>query len=165
MTLHLNFIQSYSIKIVKPSFSIFLSRNYFELKETSCYDDWNIFLHFVSISVVQWKYPSGQSLCSFLKVFRKKSINYVSQLFSGIGSINHLNANPTKWSNPLKQFVGNFPSNCLSVFDHFVKLALKGLKKEWIKENIQPTWKFLFLMATINRLYSTKMKIYHQRKL
>ena len=27
----------------------------------------------------------------------------------------------------LKQFVGNLPTNCLSVFDHFVKLALKGL--------------------------------------
>ena len=37
-------------------------------------------------------------------------------------------ANPAKWSNTLKQFVGNFPTNCLSVFDHFVKLGLKGLK-------------------------------------
>ena len=27
-----------------------------------------------------------------------------------------------------KQFVGNLPTNCLSVFDHFLKLALKGLK-------------------------------------
>ena len=35
-----------------------------------------------------------------------------------------LSANPTKWSNTLKKFVGNFPTNCLSVFDHFVKLAL-----------------------------------------
>ena len=38
---------------------------------------------------------------------------------------NPLSANFTKWSNTLKQFVGNFPTNCLSVFDHFVKLALK----------------------------------------
>ena len=43
--------------------------------------------------------------------------------------VNSLNANPTKWSNTLKQFVDNFPTNCLSVFDHFVKLALKGLSK------------------------------------
>ena len=41
--------------------------------------------------------------------------------------LNHLSANPTKWSNTLKQFVGNLPTNCLSVFNHFVKLALKGL--------------------------------------
>ena len=35
---------------------------------------------------------------------------------------------PTKWSNTLKQFVGNLPTNCLSVFDHFVGLVLKGLR-------------------------------------
>ena len=43
-------------------------------------------------------------------------------------SFNPLNANPTKWSNTLKQFVRNLPTSCLSVFDHFVKLALKGLR-------------------------------------
>ena len=40
--------------------------------------------------------------------------------------INPLSVNPTKWSNKLKQFVGNLPTTCLSVIDHFVKLALKG---------------------------------------
>ena len=30
-------------------------------------------------------------------------------------------------SNTLKQFVGKLPTNCLSVFDYVVKLALKGL--------------------------------------
>ena len=39
--------------------------------------------------------------------------------------INLLRANPTRWSNTLKQFVGNFPTNCLIVFDHFVRLALR----------------------------------------
>ena len=39
-----------------------------------------------------------------------------------------LSANPTKWSNTFKQFFGKLPTNCLSVFDHFVKLAVKGLK-------------------------------------
>ena len=41
---------------------------------------------------------------------------------------NLLSANPQKWSNILKQFVGKLPTNCLSVFDHFVGLALKGLR-------------------------------------
>ena len=41
--------------------------------------------------------------------------------------INLLSANPTKWPNTLKQFVGNLPTNCLIVFGHFVNLALKGL--------------------------------------
>ena len=36
-------------------------------------------------------------------------------------------ANPTKWPNTPKQFVARLPTNCLSVFDHFVKSALKGL--------------------------------------
>ena len=40
--------------------------------------------------------------------------------------INPLSVSPTKWSNKLKQFIGNLPTTCLSVFDHFVKLALKG---------------------------------------
>ena len=41
--------------------------------------------------------------------------------------LNPLSANFTKWSNTLKQFVGNLPTNCLSVFDHFVGLAFQGL--------------------------------------
>ena len=33
----------------------------------------------------------------------------------------------TKSPNTLKQFAAKLPTNCLSVFDHFVGLALKGL--------------------------------------
>ena len=40
---------------------------------------------------------------------------------------NPLRANFTKWSHTLKKFVGNLPTNCLSVFDHFMGLAVKGL--------------------------------------
>ena len=36
---------------------------------------------------------------------------------------NRLSDNPTKWSNTRKQFVG-----CLSVFNHFVGLAVKELR-------------------------------------
>ena len=48
-------------------------------------------------------------------------------VFALPSDITPLSANPAKWSNTLKQFVGNFPTNCLIVFDHFVKLALKEL--------------------------------------
>ena len=41
--------------------------------------------------------------------------------------LNPLSANPTKWSNTLKTIRRQKPTNCLSVFDHFVGLALKGL--------------------------------------
>ena len=44
-----------------------------------------------------------------------------------VALFNPLSANFLKWSNTLKQFVANLPTNCLSVFDHFKKLALKGL--------------------------------------
>ena len=43
--------------------------------------------------------------------------------------LNPLSANPTKWSNTLKQFVGKLPTNCLGVFDHFMNLTVKGLSK------------------------------------
>ena len=44
--------------------------------------------------------------------------------------MNLLYANPTKWSNTLKQFVRSVAMNRLSVFDHFVGLALK-----WLSDN------------------------------
>ena len=40
---------------------------------------------------------------------------------------NPLSASLKKWSNTIKQFVSNLPMNCLSLFDHYVGLALKGL--------------------------------------
>ena len=49
-----------------------------------------------------------------------------------IADINPLSANLTKWPNTLKQFVGKLPTNCLSVFDHFVRLALQVLSHEQV---------------------------------
>ena len=56
---------------------------------------------------------------------------------------NPLNANFTKWSNTFKQIAGNLPTNCLSVFDHFVGLVLKGLK------SVQVAWIHLHLKRTL----------------
>ena len=44
-----------------------------------------------------------------------------------IDIVNPLSAKFIKWSNTLKQIVGKLPTICLSVFDHFSGLALKGL--------------------------------------
>ena len=52
-----------------------------------------------------------------------KHRNNVSNLFK----VNPLSAKPTKCSNVLKKIRRLLPKNCLSVFDHFVGLALKGL--------------------------------------
>ena len=56
-------------------------------------------------------------------------LKFVRLLIAGL--FNTLNASPTKWSNTLKQFVGKLPTNCLSVSEHFLGLALKGLSKYW----------------------------------
>ena len=76
-----------------------------------------------------------------LPIFTKASILDVwqgSEYISGIDTrfwnafanerwfVNPLSAKPTKWSNTLKQFVDKL-LNCLSLFNHFVKLALKRL--------------------------------------
>ena len=69
-------------------------------------------------------------------VFKDFFLNYFSKTFfvstlflqTKMGKLtNPLSTNPTKWSNTLKQFVDNLPTNCLSVFDHFVTSALEGL--------------------------------------
>ena len=54
-----------------------------------------------------------------LKLELQKSLQFI------LLSFNPLSANPTKWSNTLKQFFGKLLTNCLNVFDHFVGLALK----------------------------------------
>ena len=51
----------------------------------------------------------------------------------------------TKWSNTLKQFVGNLSTNVLSVFDHFVKENTNdhnhsAWKKFWLKKEAGKEW-------------------------
>ena len=59
---------------------------------------------------------------------------YIKYLFFAVCRIyanccfNPLRVNFTKWSNLPEQLVGNLPTNCLSVFGHFVELTLKGLR-------------------------------------
>ena len=63
--------------------------------------------------------------------------------------IHPLSANPTKWWNILKQFVGKsrrIVTNCLNVFDHFVGLALKGL---WKIFNLESSTKTMRLTNTL----------------
>ena len=69
----------------------------------------------------------------------QKSLTNFHQLFY---FINPLSGNPTKWSDILKQFVGNLPTNCLSVFDHFAGLTLKGLR--FTKIHTRELWNVYF---------------------
>ena len=69
--------------------------------------------------------------CSWAWGLRKLDSRYPESMpegthftrFAKVGKVNPLNTNFTKWSNTLKEFVGEFPTNYLSVFDHFVGLA------------------------------------------
>ena len=47
--------------------------------------------------------------------------------FIQLKQLNPLSAKLTKWPNTLKHIVGNLPTNYLSVFGHFMGLALKEL--------------------------------------
>ena len=67
-------------------------------------------------------------------------------------NISPLSASFTKWSNTLKQFVGNLPTNRLGVFDHFVGLALKRLGRSLFESFIKffkhwkQAWRWLLLL-------------------
>ena len=67
-----------------------------------------------------------------------------TDIFSSSNHFNPLSAKFIKWSNTLKQFVGKLPTNCLSVFDHFSGLALKGLSLHTIdrKKVIRMSYNF-----------------------
>ena len=90
-----------------------------------------------SIFWIPWTFPCYNILLfSYFPIFAQFILSsFISSLWS-ISQFekicqwtifNPLSANPTRWSNTLKQFVGNMPTTCLNVFDHFMKLALKGL--------------------------------------
>ena len=66
----------------------------------------------------------NRNLILLLKAVRKLNVLKIQLL-------NPLSGSPTKWSNTLKQFLGNMPTNWLSMFDHFVKLALEGLSSKY----------------------------------
>ena len=64
--------------------------------------------------------------------------------------------NFTKWSNTLKQFVGNLSTNCLSVFDCFVGLTFKGLRLELMYITLS---QFLYINSNeyiLHRKYQVK---------
>ena len=79
-------------------------------------------------------FKSKDNLLSFARYMNTRNKNLKSTFdFEQDNSLSFLDvkplsANPTKWSNTLKQFLGKMPTNCLSVFDYFVKQALKGLR-------------------------------------
>ena len=72
--------------------------------------------------------PSNIQFSTSTEVLRCTNL-YITDITYKLYIINPLSTNPTKGSNTLKQFIGKLPTNYLSVFDHFVKLAFKGLRE------------------------------------
>ena len=70
-------------------------------------------------------------------------------------SFNRLSANPTKWSNTLKQL----QTNCLSAFDHFVGLAYKGLKR--FSEKFHPITVNVYKGLICNSILMSGCKIHN----
>ena len=66
---------------------------------------------------------------------------------------NSSSTNPSKWSNTLKQFVSKLPTNCSSVFDHFVRWAFKGLKNLTVQYIWTIKKQFLFVLNSLNCIY------------
>ena len=64
---------------------------------------------------------------ALLKPCRASLMKFIYEISQGSKVVNPLNANPIKWLNTFKQFVDKLLTNCLSVFGHFLNLALKGL--------------------------------------
>ena len=90
---------------------------------------------FQKITEVIWKccsqkFRKSQWCCYFLVKFQanlqltKKGHHNRHFPENFVKILNPLSANPTKWTNTLKQFVGKLPTNYLSVIGHFVGLAL-----------------------------------------
>ena len=102
-----------------------------------------MFLHIYSCKSYQNQlviFTANQVTGFFVSCKNTKSIQ-LNENFRRNGlkvEFNPLGTNPTKWSNALKQFVRNLLTICLSVFKHFVRLALKGLNS--FCKNLFPTF-------------------------
>ena len=80
--------------------------------------------HFLlSSHIIPLKFSSWNIICFGLEELIKVQFFRLLSVFTLEAPI------LSKWSNTLEQFVGNFPENCLIVFDHSLGLAPKGLMK------------------------------------
>ena len=70
----------------------------------------------------------NQNVSRLVNSFSKTTRGIFLKFFMLLECLNPLSVNPTKCLNTLKQYLGNLLKNCLSVFDHFVGLALKRLR-------------------------------------
>ena len=106
----------------------------------------------VSFSRFSWKF------CSSNTIKHLSTENEINEIWSAwfkiknkfiFGHFNPLSVNPTKWSNTLKQFVANLPTNCFSVFGYFVKLGLKRLNQRKLIKNLRNSPRYVLLFFSL----------------
>ena len=113
---------AYKMTVVRPNeWYDLLNIRYYEHLQKTFYIEWTDTLD-----------KGGNVLLETqVKIFKQNKKNSTNDTKTEEDSnqtlFNPLNVNPEKWSNTLKQIVDNLPTICLSVFDHFMNLALKGL--------------------------------------
>ena len=97
--------------------------------EALAYSDSSVFQHKETIHMnLEFEVFNTFLLKSFIFLPTPKYyLCFILYYFRRLFVINPLITNPIKWPNTLKQFVGNLPTNCLSLFGHFVNFTLKGL--------------------------------------
>ena len=113
---------AYKMTVVRPNeWYDLLNIRYYEHLQKAFYIEWTDTLD----------KGGNVLLATQVKIFKQNKKNSTNDTKTEEDSnqtlFNPLNVNPEKWSNTLKQIVDNLPTICLSVFDHFMNLALKGL--------------------------------------
>ena len=105
---------------------------------------------------------SKKSTKSSTKHYNSKKCHMFCEMFcfASQNVLNPLSTNITKWSNTLKQFVVKLSTNCLSVFDHFVGLVLKGLR-HFFKYCLSFLYPLKILILTIFSNYFLHSSLIH----
>ena len=73
----------------------------------------------VSLVIISTSWGTMYRTWEWVLYYEKVYARGVRVMRLWIAPFKPLSANPTKWPNTLKQFVGKLPTNCLSVFGHF----------------------------------------------
>ena len=110
-------------------------------------------------------YPLCKIYLQFSKKKKKKKRWFKTFVWFPPRLINRLSPNFKKWSNTLKQFVSKLPTNGLTVFDHFVGLVLKKLKRLGVlniyrKLNFKSFWSFQLSHILLNSILRQKVVLF-----
>ena len=119
----ISFQYSYTVfcKADKANKPAHFSMLIFVLASVKLFHATDLFLYVTDIFLYVFK--TSENLLWFSDVFRGYSNKAVA--WNRLMCLtNSLSDKPTKWQNRSKQFVSNLPTKCLSVFDHFVGMAL-----------------------------------------